>query len=38
METDTRICESGRNGIRREWIVRDYKAHKTLLPAACLEH
>ncbi|KAF3450800.1 hypothetical protein FNV43_RR06889 [Rhamnella rubrinervis] len=36
IETDTRICESGRNGMRREWIVREYDTGKTLLRAVCV--
>ncbi|XP_015869379.1 palmitoyl-acyl carrier protein thioesterase, chloroplastic [Ziziphus jujuba] len=36
IQVNTWTCASGRNGMRREWIVRDYKTGKTLLRAACV--
>ncbi|XP_048323349.1 palmitoyl-acyl carrier protein thioesterase, chloroplastic [Ziziphus jujuba] len=36
IQVETWTCASGRNGMRRDWIVRDYKTGKTLLRAFCV--
>ena len=37
VQVDTWTCASGRNGMRRDWLGRDYKTGKTLFRAVRLE-
>ena len=37
IQVDTWTCASGRNGMRREWVVRDCKTGKSVLRAVWLK-